>query len=397
MNGNLRFGQLFGIPFFVNPSWFVVLALGTVSFSQDFARLLSPAGTNGGALLWGLLTTLLLFASVLAHELGHSFAAIAQGIQVKSITLFIFGGLAMLEKDADRPIKSFAIAIAGPLVSFALFFFFSVAHWQLGFLPRPLLLMLTYLATLNLVLGIFNLIPGMPLDGGNVLRAFVWQITGNPNTGLLFASRVGQGLGIFAIALGVLSFLGVSNYGSLWTAFIGLFLLQNAGRTAQSAQVQDKLSGFTAQDALLTSPTVVSGERNLRDFVNNYIIGQPAVPYYLVTDEAGKLQGVVQPDDLKAISTSEWNETPLSAMIQRDRAMMFAIVPADRPILAVINQMEKDPETPLLVVNGQEQVLGLITKGAIQAFLKNNVFERSNPSAPPPTTPAASNAAEPSE
>lgn len=374
MKGNLRFGQLFGIPFFVNPSWFLVLALGTLSFADDFGRLASIQALGGlafgGAIALGLITTLLLFASVLAHELGHSAAAIAQGIEVKSITLFIFGGLALLAKDAQTPMKSLAIAIAGPLVSFGLFFLLTFVQLNVSDLPLPLARMLTSLAGLNLILGVFNLIPGMPLDGGNVLRALVWQATGNPSTGLLWASRMGQAFGIFAIALGVLGFLGISPYGSLWTAFLGVFLLQNAGLSAQSAQVQSKLDQSTVEDALMPGPVVVQGNRSLRGFVNDYVIGKTALPLYIVTDEQGKYLGLIKPSDLNAIATSRWTEITLVDLLAdqnpNDAPLELTTIRNDQSLLTAVPLLEQNPNQPLLVVNEYDQILGLLTKSSVR-------------------------------
>ncbi|NEQ34497.1 MAG: site-2 protease family protein, partial [Leptolyngbya sp. SIO4C5] len=228
MNGGIRAGNLFGIPFYINTSWFFVLALVTWSYGSGLAY---EFDTLTGLAPWilGLVAALLLFASVLAHELGHSFAAIRQGIKVRSITLFLFGGLAALEKESDSPGNAFWVAIAGPVVSLILFAALTTINTVLP-TSGPIEAILSLLAYLNLVLALFNLIPGLPLDGGNVLKALVWKITGNPYKGVGFASRVGQFFGWTAIVIGVLSVLGVTQFGSVWTILIGFFLLQNANR-----------------------------------------------------------------------------------------------------------------------------------------------------------------------
>ena len=202
MNGNIRIGNLFGIPFFINPSWFFVLGLITWSYGSNLTQF--PELT--GVLPWflGLVAALLLFSSVLAHELGHSFVAISQGIGVKSITLFIFGGLATLEKESETPFQAFSVAIAGPLVSLLLFGLFSFIAATVP-LSLPLKAIVSLVASINLILALFNMIPGLPLDGGNVLKSIVWKITGNPNKGVIFAGRVGQVIGWLAISLGILS------------------------------------------------------------------------------------------------------------------------------------------------------------------------------------------------
>ncbi|MGL4881694.1 MAG: site-2 protease family protein, partial [Waterburya sp.] len=214
MNGNIRIGNLFGIPFFINPSWFFVLGLVTWSYGSNLTQFPELTGLMPWVL--GLVAALLLFSSVLAHELGHSFVAIAQGIPVKSITLFIFGGLATLEKESETPLQAFLVAIAGPLVSVLLFGLFSIMVVTLP-LTAPLTAILSLLAYINLVLALFNMIPGLPLDGGNVLKSIVWKITGNPNKGVIFAGRVGQVIGWIAISTGILSILNISQVGSFWT------------------------------------------------------------------------------------------------------------------------------------------------------------------------------------
>ncbi|MEM1309748.1 MAG: site-2 protease family protein, partial [Cyanobacteria bacterium P01_H01_bin.153] len=200
MNGNLRVGNLFGIPFYVNVSWFLVLGLVTWSYGSGLAEAF-PSLPGSIPWLLGLFAALLLFSSVLAHELGHSFAALRQGISVNSITLFLFGGLAALERESDTPGGAFKVAIAGPVVSLILFAVLSTVGQVLA-LNGPLGAIVSLLAYINLALGIFNLLPGLPLDGGNVLKSIVWRITGNPYKGVVFASRAGQVLGWLAIAIG---------------------------------------------------------------------------------------------------------------------------------------------------------------------------------------------------
>jgi Zn-dependent protease len=186
MNGNIRLGTLFSIPFYVNPSWFLVLGLVTLTYGDGLAAAF-PYLLPGVPLVLGLVTGLLVFASVLAHELGHSFVAMRQGIEVRSISLFLFGGVASLEKESETPANAFGVAIAGPAVSFLLFGLLTLFNGLVS-LPAPLAAIVAVLATVNLTLGAFNLIPGLPLDGGNILKAIIWKVTGNPYQGVKFAS-----------------------------------------------------------------------------------------------------------------------------------------------------------------------------------------------------------------
>lgn len=360
MNGNIRIGNLFGIPFFVNPSWFLVLGLVTWSYGSGLAEF--PQLT--GILPWflGLVAALLLFSSVLAHELGHSFVAISQGIPVKSITLFIFGGLATLEKESETPLQAFLVAIAGPLVSVLLFgVFYGIA--ETAPLSLPLKAIISLVASINLILAVFNMIPGLPLDGGNVLKAIIWKITGNPNKGVIFAGRVGQVIGWIAIALGILSILGISQAGSIWTLLIGTFLLQNAGFAAQSAVVQDKLSQYTARDAVIADSPIVGQNLSLREFVNDYVIGKEQWKKFLVVDDNGLLVGAVTTEDLKQVPTSQWNDTYLDELVKP--VSEEETIPADTSLLDAAKLFETKSPRELVVIENSNRVVGLLEKTSI--------------------------------
>jgi Zn-dependent protease len=370
MNGNIRVGNLFGIPFYVNPSWFFILGLVTLTYGAQLA--LFPQ--LGGIAPWilGFFTALLLFASVVAHELGHSFVAIKQGIEVKSIALFLFGGLASLEKESETPLQAFAIAIAGPVVSLILFAIFTLIGVNLT-LPAPLAAIVGLLASINLALALFNLIPGLPLDGGNVLKALVWKITGNPNKGIIFASRVGQFFGWLAVAWGVVGILNIAPVGgNFWNLLIGWFLLQNAGFSAQSAQLNETLSGFTAEDAVVPNSPIVSADLTLRDFANNYVIGQTKWRKFLVTDETGKLLGSIDVSNLKTIPTSQWTEAKIRELIQP--VSKNATVESSLSLLEVIKLLEAQEVKQLTVVRPNGVVVGLLEKASIVNLLQRKAI-----------------------
>jgi Zn-dependent protease/predicted transcriptional regulator len=360
MNGNIRIGNLFGIPFFINPSWFFILALVTWTYGSGLTQF--PELTGVMPWLLGLVTALLLFSSVLAHELGHSFVAISQSIPVKSITLFIFGGLATLEKESETPLQAFLVAIAGPLVSLLLFGLFTVVATTAP-LATPFKAIISLVAYINLVLAVFNMIPGLPLDGGNVLKAIVWKVTGNPNKGVIIAGRVGQVIGWIAIALGILSIIGVSQVGSIWTLLIGTFLLQNAGFAAQSATVQDKLSQYTAEDAVIADSPIISNHLSIREFVNNYVIGKERWKKFLVVDENQQLLGSITTEDLKQTHTSDWNDIYLAELVKP--VPEADIIPADTSLLEVAKLFETTQPRELVVISTAGKVLGLLEKASI--------------------------------
>ena len=359
MNGTFRVGNLFGIPFYVNASWFLVLGLVTWQYGGALAGLFPTLGPVAPWLL-GLFAALLLFASVLAHELGHSWVAIKQGIGVKSISLFLFGGLANLERESKTPAEAFWVAIAGPLVSL----FLSGLLTAIGIgaaLTGPAAAIVQLLASINLVLALFNLIPGLPLDGGNILKAIVWKITGNPYKGVIFASRVGQIIGWIAIATGI--------FGNIWNLVIGWFLLQNAGQSAQYATVQNQLAGLTAADALTAESPIVSQDLSLREFANNYVIGSTQTwRRFLVTDDAGQLVGAINLDDLKTIPTSRWPEVLVQELL---KPIEFSTtVKPELSLLEVVTLLEtlKVQELPVIRENGV--LIGLVEKAEIARLLQ---------------------------
>ncbi|MBP0026976.1 site-2 protease family protein [Roseofilum reptotaenium CS-1145] len=373
MNGNIRVGSLFGIPFYLNPSWFLVLGLVTLNYGTNLSATFPQLGL---ALPWilGLGAALLLFSSVLAHELGHSLVAIRQGIGVNSITLFLFGGLASLEKESKTPAEAFWVAIAGPAVSLILFGLFTgIAIYAP--LSGPIAAIIELIAYINLVLALFNLIPGLPLDGGNILKALVWKITGNPNRGVVFASRMGQAIGWFGVAIGGLSLFniqmvlfGVPIAGSIWTLLIGWFLLQNAGRSAQSATLQDILTHLKAEDAVYTESPIVVSHLSLREFANNYVIGQKQWKKFLVIDAEGLLLGTISIDDMRSVATSEWPETRVESLVKPTPTS--EMIQSDQNLLEVVQLLQEKQLSELPVVRENGILVGLLDKTEIARLVQ---------------------------
>ncbi|MFB2770439.1 site-2 protease family protein [Pelatocladus sp. BLCC-F211] len=369
MNSTIRVGNLFGIPFYIHPSWFLVLGLVTWSYSGGLAAQFPQLG-GGLALLLGLMTALLLFSSVVAHELGHSFVAIRQGINVKSITLFIFGGLASLEKESKTPAEAFWVAIAGPLVSLVLFGIFTAIGFGTA-VSGPLAAILAVVATVNLALALFNLIPGLPLDGGNILKAIVWKITGNPYKGVVFASRVGQIFGWVAIASGLLPLILFGSFANFWNLLIGFFLLQNAGNAAQFARVQEQLTGLTAADAVTFDSPIVSAHLTLREFVDERFFKGQNWRRFLVTDDNGQLLGTINVDNLRSVPVGLWSVTQVREIMQPIEAS--STVQSDQPLLEVIQRLEQQRLSTLAVIRENGVLVGILEKAAIINLLQNRM------------------------
>ena len=369
MNGNFRLGSLFGIPFLINASWFLVLALVTWRYGSGLATQFPALGPVAPWIL-GLGTALLLFGSVLAHELGHSLVALRQGIGVQSITLFLFGGLASLEKEASTPGGALAIAIAGPAVSLGLWGLLTLGGVILP-LSGPIAAIVSLLAILNLFLGLFNLIPGLPLDGGNVLKAIIWKLTGSPYKGTRIAGRVGQAFGWLAILSFIVPLLIYGQLGSIWNLLIGSFVLQNAGRAAQSANIQERLSRFTAADAVTPDSPIVPAQQTLRAVADHAVLNQAQWQRYLVVNEARQLVGILNLETLKAIPPREWELQTVADIMET--VSQPKTVQASQSLLEVLTLLEQEKLSTLAVIQESGSLIGLLEKATVFQLLQQQM------------------------
>src|SRR5208283_89434 len=268
---NVPLGRILGIPIGLDYSWFVIFALLTWMLATNYY----PAEFKDWPLLlyWlmGAVTAVTLFVSVLLHELGHSAVALRYKIPVRSITLFLFGGVAQIGAEPPSAIAEFLIAAAGPLVSLALaVLFYAVQPLVAGI--EPLLGLAKYLAYINLALVLFNLIPGYPLDGGRVFRAIVWSITGSMRRATLIAANVGRFFAFLLIFIGVWQIF-TGNFGNgVWIAFIGWFLDNAASAQVHQVMFQSLLAGHKVSQAMSTHCATVSADLTLQELVDEHIL-----------------------------------------------------------------------------------------------------------------------------
>lgn len=303
MRNTLRIGRIFGIEVRLDYSWFIVFALVTWSlsahyFPMHYQWLASTSWTVG------VLTSLLFFTCILAHELGHSFVAIRKGVPVRSITLFIFGGIAQIGKEPERPRDEFLIAVAGPVVSAVLGLLF-LAFAVLASSPQePAAALASWLGWINLNLALFNLLPGFPLDGGRILRALVWGRTGNFKRATQIASRAGQVVAYGFILLGIWLFFGGRWTDGLWIGFIGWFLNNAAIANYQQVALQEQLSGITARAVMMTDCPRVPRALTLQELVYDYLLKDATRCFPVVED--GRVYGIITLHQVKAFSPQQW-------------------------------------------------------------------------------------------
>jgi Zn-dependent protease len=362
MRSNWQIASLFEIPIYIDSSWFVILAFVTIINAGD----VNASGIVGDRSIWGwfagLILALFLFISVLLHELGHSLVARSQGITVNSITLFLFGGIAAIDRESKTPIEALLVAIAGPLVSITLFGIFFLLD---RFLPESSLaeFIVADLARINLVLALFNLIPGLPLDGGQALKAIVWKISGDRFTGIRWAAASGRLIGLMAIALGIFIFLLLGEFSATWLAVIGWFVFRNANAYDRVTQLQQTILKLTAADAMTREYRVVDANLTLSDFAKEYILSELNQPMPYFAASQGRYRGLIQVSDLQAIERSEWEIKMLL-----DIAHPLNEIPAveeKTSLVEVVQKLEKISDNRITVLSPAGTIAGVIDRGDI--------------------------------
>ena len=316
MKSTFRIGRIAGIDIGVHYTWLFAVALISWSLAQGFFPQAYPGWAVQTYWITGILSALLLFLTVLIHELSHSFVARARGLPVEGITLFIFGGVSTLRGEAEKAWDEFAIAIVGPLTSAILAAVFWVIRLPVADASGPLAATLTYLALINGLLAVFNLLPGFPLDGGRVLRSILWGSTGSLVRATNIAGRVGQAVGWVLIALGVLQVLQGNFLSGLWIAFIGWFLNSAAESTRREVATQEIFRGVKVRDMMDPEPEVVSPQTTVESIVRDSFLrrGLRAAPVC----EDDQLVGIVTVTDIKEISEEQWPFTVARNIMTRE-------------------------------------------------------------------------------
>ncbi len=370
MLGGFKIGRLAGIPFYVNPSWFLIFGFFTFTLATSQLPALAP---NAAAwVYWPLAVVvgLTFFASLLAHEMGHSLVSKAFGIPVRSITLHLFGGVAQLGREVSRAREELWIALAGPAVSLVLGAIFFGASILLRDGPQLLTASLQLLALLNAGVLVFNLVPGFPLDGGRVLRAAIWGVTGNYRGATYAASMAGRLAGMLMIMGGVYLTLITSDYGNLWMALIGWFLISIAGQSYKQAVIQDKLQKTLVSEAMVR-PITVPASLTVDELMAGYVRTTNWPYYYLESQD--ETVGIVSrrrlewvPEHLRAITTLAGIMVPIESLPK---------ISSSDPAVSALYKMEETKTDMLRAVEG-ELVVGVVPKDALFGLISRAAAAR---------------------
>jgi Zn-dependent protease len=361
----ISLGRILGIPIGLDYSWFLIFALLTWSLATSYY----PAEFKNWPVTqyWvvGAVTVILMFASVLLHELGHSVVAMRYKIPIRSITLFIFGGVAQIGAEPPSAISEFWIAIAGPLTSFILALFFRLLQPMVNGLA-PLLAIAEYLAYINGALGLFNLIPGFPLDGGRVFRAIIWGTTHSLRRATLIAANLGRFIAFLFIVLGVWQIF-TGNFGNgLWIAFIGWFLESAASSQIHQQTIHDLLAGHHVADAMRRDYTAILPNTTLEQLINQHIVGNGRRSLLVKQDE--RVAGLLTLHNVRTIPSSDW-PTTTAAQVMIPVAQMKWIRP-DAELMDALGEMDRDGVNQLPVMEG-DQILGLLGRDDVISFLRD--------------------------
>ncbi len=357
----LKIGRILGIPIYLHASWVIIFFLITFSLAMQFTQE-HPRWSATQHWTVGIVTSLLFFASVLFHELAHSVVAQYYKIQVVSITLFIFGGVARIGREPSKAIQEFNIAVAGPLASF---FLYGVFYGLTRIFPYSEMLgaLAAWLAFINVRLASFNLIPGFPLDGGRIFRAIVWGATKN----FAKATRVAAASGkLVAYAMILTGAYGVFNgkVQLLWLAFIGWFLLNAAQESIAQVAVRETLAGLSAADVMSHEVPAVEGHITLEEYGAEVL--RTGRRCHLVLHD-GRLVGMMNVHTLNAVPRNEWAHNSVqSAMIPREKILWTS---PDEPLLRLLERLLSADVNQMPVVSGSgdgaPQIVGMVTRDSI--------------------------------
>ncbi|MCX7592677.1 MAG: site-2 protease family protein [Fischerella sp.] len=362
-----RLGSIFGFEIRVDLSWFLIFFLILWTLTTGIFPGNYPGLSSTTYIGMGVVGTLLFFMSLLAHELSHSFLARAKGIPVEGITLFVFGGVSRTRMEAETPGDEFQIAGVGPLTSLAIALFCGFLWWVGRNAGWSITVngVTAYLATINLMLAIFNLLPGFPLDGGRVFRAIVWKITGNYKKATRIATIGGEVLGYAIIGLGLLQLFGGFVLSGLWLIFIGWFLVNAAEASYQDLLIRSTLEGVPARELMTPYPETVSADLSLQRLVDEYFLHRRYQGFPVT--EGDRLVGIITLNQVKNVPREKWTEQTVRDIM---RPIENGVTVRPQEKMSQVLQKMEECEVRRVLVTKNGSLEGIITAGDIARWLR---------------------------
>ena len=377
--GSIQLGRVFGIRVGVDISWFFALFLIIFTLS-DYYEDVAPGSS---AFVLAAISAILFFLSILLHEFGHAIVAIRNGIPIQGIDLWLFGGVAKLGRDSDSPGVEFRVAVAGPIVTVVI----AAVCLGLGALissPEEVLdssrfedstsgatlAVLGYLASINIIVLVFNLIPGFPLDGGRIARAIAWKITGDRNRATRFAGTLGRFVGWALVGFGVFMAVAWDDFiGGIWFAFIGFFLAQAAGSAVAQADFSDRLVGIRVSDVMDTEPVAIPDVFTVDQAEQEFFL-RYGWPWFPVVDRFGRLVGVVSQEAIASIPEREQSGRAVASVMARDDGDTGLRARVEDPLEELLSRDGLTRLGAVMAVDGDGILRGIVTVEAVQRALR---------------------------
>jgi Zn-dependent protease/CBS domain-containing protein len=364
LKSRLEIIEVGGIPIRIHLSWLLVFGLVTWSLAAGYFPGEYPGWTAGSYWAIGAVTALAFFASILIHELGHSWVARRNGIPIESITLFVFGGVARISREPDTPGVEFRMAIAGPVTSFVLAGLFAGA-WQVAREVPLLAAPAIWLARINFMVAVFNLVPGFPLDGGRLFRAAVWHFTGSLRRASRVASFTGQLVAFGLIGWGILTVMGGNVIGGMWLAFIGWFLQNAAAHSHADADLRELLRDVTVAQAMTPDCRRIERGASLERIVREEVLG--AGRRCFTVTEGGRLTGLLTLHEIKAVPQERWAAVTAGDVMTPAEKVTAVEPKAD--LLTALKKMDDANVAQMPVLAGGELV-GMIGREQILHYVR---------------------------
>jgi len=368
-SGSIQLARVFGIRVGASPSWFVVLFVMIYFLSGYFSDVLDGSDTT--AYVTAVIGAVLFFGSLVLHELGHALAARRQGIAISGIDLWFFGGIAKMSRDTESPGEEFKVAAAGPAVTLAIvlaciassvlaaksgIFFDNAALSDKH--TTPALALLSWLATINAFLLIFNLVPAFPLDGGRIARAVAWRVTGDRNRGTRFSGRMGQGFSYLLIGFGVFLTFNTDPINGIWLIVLGMFLGQAARGAVAVSEFSERIEGVTVGDLMDTQPVSVPGDLTALRAQDEFFL-RYRWPWFPVVDAAGRFLGILRQESVDGAVTAGKPVLTVDSMVDPDTGRFR--INRDTPLEALLGSEGLRNLGALMVVDGDERLCGVVT------------------------------------
>jgi Zn-dependent protease len=378
--------DLFGIRVGVDGSWFLILFLMIFWLSRDFRQALHSS--DGVAYLTTVVTVLVLFASLIVHELGHALVARREGIEVRRIDLFLFGGMTQMTRDAATPGEDFRIAAAGPFATFCFVLvclaldlaivgphrLVHAAKLDSSVRITPVLLSLSWLLFWNVLLLVFNLVPAFPLDGGRIARSVIWRVTGQKQRGTRIAAKLGQGFAIIVGGVGLWLMLGYASFTGLWLILIAFLLGQSARGALIQTALTERIEGVRVADIMDPQPVAIPAELPVNQALDDFFL-RYGWSWFPVIDAGGRLLGIARETRLQQTVSAGEGWLTVGSMLESEDSGSCR-VGEDRPITEVLSSETLGRLGALMAVDGEGVLRGVVTLGQVRRALQSTLGSR---------------------